>query len=319
MAASVEVIVLTYNSSKYIRECLRSALCQKGVKDYSIAVYDDASTDRTVEIIESEFRNINLRLVKRPANVGVVANLLAAVQSTRSDYIALLAGDDYWTSDKKIYQQLKELEERKDLVLVGDRSVNVHVPIDSKNILSCRQATYKQLDLIHSNPFHASNVLFRNVHDWSIPSFVYTFTGGDRALFLHLSNYGTLRLSERVTGYYRVHEESVTGKRRVLGDSRLAYFEVARNALLWNEHFNGKYDVTTKAALSAASFNIIRLWKIRDGLAGAFRVAVYVQWDVKRGWRRRLVSLIARVLARSEKLPTAKEWEVICGSKNNSR
>lgn len=48
----VSISCITYNHEKYIADAIESFLMQKTNFKYEILIHDDASTDRTVEIIE---------------------------------------------------------------------------------------------------------------------------------------------------------------------------------------------------------------------------------------------------------------------------
>ena len=48
----VSVLCLAYNHEKYIRRCLESILSQKTQFDFEIIINDDASSDKTAEIIK---------------------------------------------------------------------------------------------------------------------------------------------------------------------------------------------------------------------------------------------------------------------------
>ena len=48
----VSICIMTYNHERYIVQCIESVLAQKKNFSYEIIVSDDASSDRTVDIIE---------------------------------------------------------------------------------------------------------------------------------------------------------------------------------------------------------------------------------------------------------------------------
>lgn len=47
----ISIICITYNHEKYIRRALDSLLMQKGDIAYEILIHDDASTDKTADIL----------------------------------------------------------------------------------------------------------------------------------------------------------------------------------------------------------------------------------------------------------------------------
>lgn len=64
----LSVIIVTYNSKDHIGDCLRTVKEQTKDLEYEVIVSDNASTDGTVELIESEFPWVTL--VKNTTNLG---------------------------------------------------------------------------------------------------------------------------------------------------------------------------------------------------------------------------------------------------------
>jgi glycosyltransferase involved in cell wall biosynthesis len=95
---SVSVILVTYNHEAFVVEALRSWLAQDH-PGFELVLADDASTDRTREIIDAELAahpHAHVRIVPchRPRNVGVLANVNAAMAACTGDIIVAAAGDD---------------------------------------------------------------------------------------------------------------------------------------------------------------------------------------------------------------------------------
>lgn len=114
----VSVIVLTYNHEKYISQALDSILMQKVDFQYEILVGDDASTDRTPQILRDYQRRYPkiIRLFLREENVGPTKNAYELFYEARGKYLAACEGDDYWTSSKKLETQIKFLEDHEDFI-----------------------------------------------------------------------------------------------------------------------------------------------------------------------------------------------------------
>ncbi len=75
----VSVIVVTWNSEIFIRDCLKS-FCNSASKDFSVCVVDNNSSDKTVDILTQEFPFVHLikneenRLLSNALNQGVLAH-----------------------------------------------------------------------------------------------------------------------------------------------------------------------------------------------------------------------------------------------------
>ena len=61
-------IVLSYNYENYIRVALQSIL-QQTVQDFEVVVVDDASSDRSCEVVRS-FNDPRIRLIVNERNLG---------------------------------------------------------------------------------------------------------------------------------------------------------------------------------------------------------------------------------------------------------
>ena len=72
----LDVVLVTYNHTKFIEESLRSVLYQKTDFDFDILIADDLSTDDTLEKIkkiEKETR-IPFHYLKSEKNLGITKN-----------------------------------------------------------------------------------------------------------------------------------------------------------------------------------------------------------------------------------------------------
>lgn len=109
----VSIIVLTYFHEKYIRQALDSILEQETSLRYEILVGDDASQDRTPEIIQEYARRYPdlIKPVLRKKNLGTTRNSVDIALRARGKYIASLEGDDFWSDPHKLQNQWEFLEE----------------------------------------------------------------------------------------------------------------------------------------------------------------------------------------------------------------
>lgn len=94
----VSIVVITYNSSKYVLETLESAKAQT-YRNIELIVSDDASTDDTVEICEkwideNDRRFKRTKLVTSKINTGTSANCNRGAKTAKGVWLKLIAGDD---------------------------------------------------------------------------------------------------------------------------------------------------------------------------------------------------------------------------------
>lgn len=94
----VSIIVISYNSSKYVLETLESVKSQS-YKNIELIISDDCSTDNTIEICEkwiekNEEYFMGIKIIKAHKNSGIPSNVNRGVKASKGEWIKLIAGDD---------------------------------------------------------------------------------------------------------------------------------------------------------------------------------------------------------------------------------
>ena len=114
----ISVVVMTYFHEAYIAQCLDSILAQETDLRYEILVGDDASQDKTPEIIRdyAERYPDKIRPFLRTKNIGASRNDIDLMGKARGKYIAPLEGDDYWVSRHKLQRQWEFLEQHPEYI-----------------------------------------------------------------------------------------------------------------------------------------------------------------------------------------------------------
>ena len=111
-AATVSVVIPTFNRTSVISRALESVFLQTRAPD-EILVVDDGSTDDTAEHVRAEFPGV--RLIEQE-NRGVSAARNAGIRAATGTWIALLDSDDEWLADK-LDRQLQAVTTEIDTVL----------------------------------------------------------------------------------------------------------------------------------------------------------------------------------------------------------
>ena len=96
----VSIVMATYNGEQFLRAQLDSLTAQT-YPALEIVVVDDASTDRTIAILE-EYAAVHssIRLYKSERNLGYRKNFEKGMMLCRGEYIALCDQDDIWLAEK---------------------------------------------------------------------------------------------------------------------------------------------------------------------------------------------------------------------------
>lgn len=94
----VSIIVITYNSAKYVLETLESAKVQT-YKNIELIISDDCSADNTVELCQAwlkinKDRFVRAILLTAEKNTGITSNCNRGLYAARGGWIKLIAGDD---------------------------------------------------------------------------------------------------------------------------------------------------------------------------------------------------------------------------------
>jgi glycosyltransferase involved in cell wall biosynthesis len=111
-APKASVFVLTHDHVEWIGRALDSALAQEAPFEYELLVADDFSTDGTRErVLEYAERHPDrIRTFLPDRNLGIAGIWLQAARQCRGEYVAILEGDDYWTSTDKLARQVALLD-----------------------------------------------------------------------------------------------------------------------------------------------------------------------------------------------------------------
>lgn len=91
---SLSVILPNYNHARFLPTSLQAILDQS-VPAQELIVIDDASTDNSVDVIESfAAKHPSIRLVRNDKNCGVVYGMNRGLELATSDYVGFAAADD---------------------------------------------------------------------------------------------------------------------------------------------------------------------------------------------------------------------------------
>lgn len=105
----ISIIVLTYNVSQYLQECVQS-IQQQDYPNLEILLIDDSSADESVSICEHLRRQDDRVKVIQEQNSGAgpVRNL--GVEAATGDYVMFVDGDDLLAPGMvmHLYQMIKK-------------------------------------------------------------------------------------------------------------------------------------------------------------------------------------------------------------------
>lgn len=117
MSITVSVIVVNYNTSAEVINCLHSVLCQQDI-DFDVWVVDNASFDDSVARLQHTF-GARIQLIASPDNLGFGrANNLASAKAA-GEYLYLLNPDAQLTDPHDLKRLVEFLQARPRCGLAG--------------------------------------------------------------------------------------------------------------------------------------------------------------------------------------------------------
>jgi glycosyltransferase involved in cell wall biosynthesis len=215
----VSVCCITYNHEPYISQAIEGFLMQKTNFPIEIIIHDDASTDKTAEIIR-KYVKVYPDIIKplfqteNQYSKGVKPNLTYNFPRAKGKYIALCEGDDYWIDPYKLQKQVDFMEANEDfsLCFTNCKLLDLKGNI-TKGIYLEKQSEkeFTHLDMPVFAP--AQTMLFRNKYINSIPKSFLNAPGGDAYLEVWLSKCGKIKYHNFNSAVYRITNQGVyTGK-----------------------------------------------------------------------------------------------------------
>ena len=123
---AVSIVCDAYNHEKYIARCLDGFIMQKTSFPFEVLVHDDASTDKTADIIR-EYEKKYPDLIK-PVYQTVNQYTRGGIEQfqyprVKGKYIAMCEGDDYWTDPLKLQKQYDAMEANPDVDICAHDAV----------------------------------------------------------------------------------------------------------------------------------------------------------------------------------------------------
>ena len=155
----VSIVMPAYNAQDYIQEAIQSVL-QQTYTEWELLVIDDASSDRTAEIVNQLVRkDRRVHYIKNKANIGAAESRNRGVELAKGQWIAFLDSDDCWHPDK-LKRQLDLAEKhRAEFVFSGSAFMNKDGRRLEYYLAVPEQISYSQL--LKQNIISCSSVLIK--------------------------------------------------------------------------------------------------------------------------------------------------------------
>ncbi len=209
----LSIILITYNQSAYIERAVQGLLSQDyDFKKAEIIVADDFSTDNTLALIKSllpEDAFFRVNYLECSRNYGITRNYERSIVACEGEFIAILEGDDYWTSVSKLNKQVRLLKRRHEFSACGS---NYYIYDESSCTFQLRVQSihgYGVLSapsLIDDNlPGNFSAMVYRSVALKSLPEAVFGLRAFDWIFHILICQDSQLCVLHEPMSVYRVH------------------------------------------------------------------------------------------------------------------
>lgn len=211
-APTVSVSMVTYNQERWVGDAIEGALAQD-IEDLEVVIGDDASTDRTVEIIRGfAERDPRVRVLDTPEKLGPRQNHMRTQLACRGEFVSQLDGDDLFTDPSKLRLQVEAL--RADPTLAGvfctaTRIDDDGVEIGGPRAPRGRRERYGLAEFAYECGADSCTVLFRRPPDRVFPDWYHTIPVGDWPLHMLNMLGGDYAFMDRTMSAYRVHAGGV--------------------------------------------------------------------------------------------------------------
>ncbi len=173
---SISIIIPCHNLGNYVSESIESALCQTRRPD-EIIVIDDASSDNSLNVIETYADNPLVTILHNEINLGLIETFNKGVRASSSSHFVVLSADD-WMDPEFISKHLEVAREKPncamrycDFVVFGSRveefAEKNNLPvINGECLLSFPDATPDALKNIKTkNMLHGTSLCSREWFD----------------------------------------------------------------------------------------------------------------------------------------------------------
>lgn len=215
MKKKLTVLVPSYNFGDYIIDCIDSIYKQKTNFEFDVIVRDDNSTDDTfnkLQILKTKYPS--LKVLDGSVNLGAFNNIKKLYESTNSEYISYLDGDDMFGDENKLQIQVNFLDQNPTHVMcfTGCRYLYEDgriYPDDSRVICSVKDVITTN-DLLEKN-YVGFGRMFRNIpnifkEEYSNLPYV------DWPMGYELSKHGLVGYLDMFGGLYRISDKGIYSK-----------------------------------------------------------------------------------------------------------
>lgn len=211
----ISVLMAAHNQEQFIKKSIKSILNQS-FKDFEFLILDDASKDKTLNIIKKfQKEDKRIRLFRNEKNLGLTKSLIKLTRLARGEFIARMDSDDI-SLKSRFNDQISWFENDKKKVLVGTSGFKIDNKDKIISNINLKNLSHEKIKkkLIFSNFFLHSSTMFKKKIFLKIGGYRSFFNfAQDYDLWCRLSRNGKIGNLEKKLIKIRYHEKSLSKTR----------------------------------------------------------------------------------------------------------
>lgn len=243
----VSVRCITYNHENYIAQALDGFLMQKTNFPFEVIVHDDASPDRTADIVreyEKKYPAI-IKAIYQTENQyskrdGTIARILN--EACKGKYIAFCEGDDYWIDENKLQMQVDFLENNPEYSAYYGNIECIDGTGNPSDYAYKVFPKYANHTILKSDPHyypligHISTCMIRSIFVVQLYKDVDFRINGDNLISIIASGTGDVYYSGKIFSKYRVTFDGDSWTARTYKKDMLLFgYKSCRDGLIFSE------------------------------------------------------------------------------------
>lgn len=194
-----------YNGENYLDRSIESLL-QQSYKNFELIISNNASTDRSLAIIEY-YASLDprIKIFNQAEQIPIGKNFEYVLNKSAGKYFMWTACDDYWGKNF-IYHNLENLEKNSNLIASISKAEAISIPglkMGEESIQSTHSLIRRTIYLINPGINARQYSLFRSSSLKSLNMSNYSFVAADWALAMDMLCMGSYFRDEREIGFYK--------------------------------------------------------------------------------------------------------------------
>jgi glycosyltransferase involved in cell wall biosynthesis len=240
----INIILITYNHARYIRQALDSIITQQTPYEVEVIVADDCSTDNTVEIIREYEGKASFAFTYLPKyqNAGYNKNYQQAFAACTGKYIAIMEGDDYWVKTSHLQNHIDHLEKLQNASMSYNRHIRLFEDRSKEEIFDWdgdkdyELVTTEQLAL-GNKIGNLSCCMLKGELVQQLDTKLFNMEIADWMLGMYMGQFGPLLYLKDVTSAYRIHDNGQWSRM----SEREQCIQIIELIKQYDKYFNYKY------------------------------------------------------------------------------